>query len=300
MEKDMIDVNNQKSRVKHWEEVDRLFGDDDAIFHYTNMEKALVSILQKGEFWFCSRSRTDDPFENGIQRLTRSNSGINRIDLPQKEAIGRKVYHLVEKMIDSRNVKLMSFCSNSSLENSHQMLYGPDRYGFLKPRMWSQYGDRFRGVCLAFSKRKLIEQIEKQIPDIPVYHHNIIYSLYKEIGMYHPRIETRNIDENSLDYVKNFIPLNAERLFFVKHDDFRDENEFRVIAIDETGEKEHLSIDIAGCLKGLFVAQLLVSDDYGRAIYDFAVRYGVSDVVIDWHRKPLGISILYSGESPSN
>ena len=120
------------------------------LFHYSKMSNAIEYILSNNELKFSKFDNLNDPWEN--RRLI--------IDIWQgfsfvfNEAFARK-------------------CSNSSIlfnnafyDNSYLFCFSINKYsddrknkireGYSLFRMWAQYADCSKGVCLVFNRRKLI------------------------------------------------------------------------------------------------------------------------------------------------
>src|SRR5690606_35289858 len=117
------------------------------------------------------------------------------------------------------NAKQLCFCENYYSRGEFSM----DHYGFLKPRMWDQYGENFRGVCLAYSKTKLLENNKI------THYGNVKYIDYSTL-----QNNFYTINHDSLDgklknkYIQN-VMMRVQATFFQKHKDYRDEREYRFL-----------------------------------------------------------------------
>ncbi|MFW2601859.1 DUF2971 domain-containing protein [Aliarcobacter butzleri] len=208
------------------EELTNFLNSDDAIFHYTKKETAMEYILNDKKLKFGFFHSTNDPYEYK-KRLT---SAFGWGDINQS------LFLESMKLIDNtiQNTSFLSFCRNSNNK------------GYEKPRMWSQYGQNHSGICLVFSKESLIKTIENQLSqDYFVYAENVNY---KEIDS-----ESLNIydDLTVNEIIINHIKQNHKNIFFQKHLDYKDENEFRIILIQKTENNfyKNIFVDISDSLK---------------------------------------------------
>lgn len=111
-------------------------------------------------------------------------------------------------------------------------------------RMWAQYADNHKGVCLVFDKKKLVEDFEN--------------SFKSELCETHCRkVEyTNNLDslkETLSQPCDSFLTLDKIQFLFLKCEDFKDEQEFRLLLINEKlkDENEIVSFSIANSICGV-------------------------------------------------
>ncbi|MBM5064231.1 DUF2971 domain-containing protein [Vibrio parahaemolyticus] len=145
---------------------------------------------------------------------------------------------LIDKILREKS-KFMSFCQNDIVADNLQS------HGVLKSRMWAQYGENHRGVCIVVSKAKLIEQLTTEF--------ELNYRLdYGNIRYEEPDL-SRNIpcldidgpeldNLTSSDVAINFITNHIDELLFTKQPDYKDEAEFRLVLTPKS--LEHVSVPI--------------------------------------------------------
>ena len=131
----------------------------DLLFHYTSVQVALEHILGRGMLRFSCLSSTNDPHEFappphialGISReaMLKNKEFIPAID----DLLGR--------------AKIACFCQ--SIQTSDRFGWGVSR-----SRMWSQYADDHSGVCLVFSKEKLLNCIPERYVEAGMLFHNSV------------------------------------------------------------------------------------------------------------------------------
>ena len=208
-------------------ELSDFLNSDDAIFHYTKKETAMEYILNDKKLKFGFFHSTNDPHEYK-GRLT-SAVGWGEIN----ESLYLELMNLIDNTI--QNTAFLSFGGNSNNK------------GYEKPRMWSQYGQNHSGICLVFSKESLVKTIKNELSqDYLVYHENVNY---KEIDSESLSIEDNNLTKNEI--ILNHIKQNYKNIFFQKHLDYKDENEFRIILVQENENNlyKDILIDISNSLK---------------------------------------------------
>jgi len=109
--------------------------------------------------------------------------------------------------------------------------YFSKRPPYYYPRMWAQYGDNHRGVCLIFNKKKLIKQIQEQTQHLYYYKcKKVTYKdfIKKDMFFYQNFNEfekSNKIKEN----ICNEINSLSDLIYFTKDIDWRDEREYRIL-----------------------------------------------------------------------
>ena len=115
-------------------------------------------------------------------------------------------------------------------------LWGPsytattDYPGFVKsPRMWSQYAKGQSGVCLAFSRSRLIRAVKENVSDPGAYQFGDVQ--YRDYPFQHQLTLPK-------DFVRRCTAFELHRhvffekyrhVFFEKHTDYAEEKEFRIL-----------------------------------------------------------------------
>lgn len=206
----------------------KYYFNDDTLFHYTNYLSGLL-ITSSKKIRFSQRKKSKDPVESlKIIPHSLSFSSSDEESL-QIDKLTDSIVSEVEKIIyDSENhTKQICFCKND-FEN--------DDFGFLKPRMWNQYGDNYKGVNLVFSKQKLLEGDFGNLlfDDIQ---YSDYYKLRSDFGI------NKNIIMN--EGREKYLEIYKEKIkkkLFQKHFDYRGENEFR-LTINSKNNLDELNIE---------------------------------------------------------
>lgn len=255
------------------------FQDKDIIYHYTSAETAIQHILFSDSLRLSPRLRSNDPIEKkgfSIGGMTtqlddeKSRALFKRTDGDAK-FINDKIDDLV------RNAKQLCFCENYYSPGEFAL----DHYGFLKPRMWDQYGENFRGVCLAYSKSKLLE-------DNKITHYGNVK--YIDYSILQTNFDTINHD--SLDGIRkneyiNNVMKRVDETFFQKHKDYRDEREFRFLNFSSN---EYEFISTKDALVGIFFSPYLMNNYYSDQLHSFANQKNSDLVYLNWTKNGVEVS----------
>lgn len=259
-----------------WDGIDKktkeLFTSEDTVFHYTSVYTALEHILDKQQLRLSPRKHSNDPIENTRQYITNTRSYAHtkvdhdKLRENQDRVIGGM--DLFSKKIHEDS-KQLCFCMNKTEED----------LGFLKPRMWDQYANNYKGVALAFS----LEELQKSKVGI--------YSLSHDEVKYRDYSTLKKID--SLDF-KNFTKSKNKEYrkqindnMFIKHVDYINENEYRFLHLS----KDNFNyINIENAIKGIVISQNYTSNFAIKSLEKFAKDYDIEILYINWNSD--GITLL--------
>ena len=133
----------------------------DLIYHYTSKVVALEKILYRRELRFSPLQYTNDPKEyKKLSFVTRGTAVNGKIPDDKMRIETQKVDQEINRIV-KYNYKIACFCLDTWLVYQKKD-YDCIERGFARSRMWSQYTDNHEGICLAFSKAKLIEALKNQ------------------------------------------------------------------------------------------------------------------------------------------
>lgn len=224
----------------------------DALFHYTKTSVAIENILYTKKFKLSTLYDTNDPKEFKFKLFNYN------FDYEASHELFDEARTEINRILRFK-CRIMSFCSNAkpTLILSDNEFKKDEHFCstvWAKSRMWSQYGENHRGVCLILSKReieKAFNQVENYKADYVSYLQNI--RRYPSVDL--SSKAGKNVKECAFKYVMD----NLEFFFFQKHLDYRDEGEFRVVVFDPDKKFEY--IDISTSLKGVIVGDR-IHDSY--------------------------------------
>ena len=157
--------------------------------------------------------------------------------------------------------------------------------GYAKPRMWIQYADKGNGVCLVFSKSKLLELLQKKIHDSKrILHQKITYT--DSISDKSMTIYGQNLV--SVSDIQKYFRKHAATLIFSKNQDFRDEQEYRVCI---QGEGQEPDIDRGMPLKAWY--SLIAFSEHKSLIASWKFPWLIASLVKAAWEYPLQVQSMY-------
>lgn len=243
----------------------QFFKDQDRfLYHYTSAVTAADYILNNKQLKLGRYINTNDPKETKTWQFsigTNEDSDLSEYSLQE---LSKKFTHGLK-----HKTNLVCFSQDGSLTGDHTK----DIYarGFGKARMWAQYANNHRGVCLIFEKSTIQKAAVNQFG-------NHRFSLYGGPVIYKDRFITEvNNPTNGFvinadylekfgfdEYVKAHVATHHKALFFEKATDWNSENEFRVVVFGEREEELFLNIDNA--LSGVLFGTDCTEEDITRIV----------------------------------
>lgn len=247
------------------------------LFHYTKAG-TFESIINNQELWFNNINKTNDPYENKkfdfySKTEKKDISGeYKKIDDDEEDA---QVWFFQQlNRMKNRIVKTLSFCDGIY---NLDPLDENNRPGYFYPRMWAQYADNSKGVCLVFDKQKLIKELRKCLEKkYFVFDDKVTYTdiTNREYSKHLKKlIESRNkkyfkgrkfddenkIRENLCDNIKDY--------YFTKDKDWIGENEYRIILINHN---KNPNTDVEKCKFNLLdcLECCILGENFGLSIND--------------------------------
>jgi Protein of unknown function (DUF2971) len=273
------------------------------LYHYTSFETAIKYILPNGTLKMGAYGNVNDPKEARIIPTAvyhKSDEMFQLRDKSPDEFFTEETRILNEiKSYFERKIKIVCISTDDiRYEKTEQSNFAK---GFYKPRMWAQYGDANKGVCLIFNREILTEQIKKQLVEKgDLYCGNVTYeSCEKTDDKW--RIKNRMDINSSSVYLQKFqddfdtamqnqIKTYANTYFFHKHEDWKAESEYRyAIHSKEDGD---LYISYGKSLAGIVVG-VDFPNYHEKALMDVAKGLEIGAIQINWGisgkwQRPLG------------
>lgn len=200
--------------------------DKDLIFHYTKVNTTVYKILKDNKLKLSPRQKSNDPIEKNIPSFF--------VEWFNSKYIPKNTHYydyFKNKFIKKcKNFKLLCFCTNGSKiirKKKGTSFFNYEYFGFLKPRMWDQYGDHYNGVCLVFSKKKIKQYSGYQLKKIQYCSYNIL----KENQI---TVNNNECEEIGQKEYEKFFFRKYEYIYFQKHIDYKHENELRLYTESDT------------------------------------------------------------------
>jgi hypothetical protein len=236
--------------------------DDLFIYHYTRATTATEHILKSGRIRLSSFIGTNDPREYKCWEFGfRTNGTFDREfdDL----AIGREVSRLVKS-----NCYLLCLTRDdtSSVGMGVDKIYGR---GFCRSRMWAQYAENHKGVCLVFDRVALRDSIKSAIAETCTFYCGPVGYRNRSQA---PRLAASpfilDYDAFLRDGLSRMSSMHVQRyhqeLFFEKSLDWADEREYRYFVMAE--DSRELFIPIEKALLAIVVGDNMTGDAENEAV----------------------------------
>jgi hypothetical protein len=120
------------------------------------------------------------------------------------------------------------------------------RSGYGHPRMWAQYGDKHKGVCLVLNHEALHRSMVSNLGNKGLYCGDVQY-LETVTGPYNNAYHIKYLDDilkaGIASVIEPHIDEFSKELFFTKHIDWRDEWEYRWVFRSQDGEPKLIPIE---------------------------------------------------------
>lgn len=238
---------------------DKSFDCNKYLYHYTSVEKAR-KILYNGTLRFSPIIYTNDTVEAKV-KIQFTGHDIKDYDKKRK-----KINEYMLKY--NKYLQLLCFCKDKKRGNGRNTICTKENEmyyvdmtgrGFSLPRMWAQYADNNKGVCLIVNKAKF----EKKFPNnlrlileesVQYKDYFTPFSMSGEVleGLYEAICDDGDTTMTGLLFADKHLEY-IRYSFFTKFLDWKNENEYRyLIASDNTKFKEikNLSKYIEGIVVG--------------------------------------------------
>ncbi|MCE4566588.1 DUF2971 domain-containing protein [Maribellus sp. CM-23] len=270
---------------------------EDILYHYTKASTAINFILFNGQLRFNASRNSNDPIES-----RKARRGTVYFGEMADGVIGRKTTldsnYLLEYISHLENqFHQICFCKNHmgepfASENYYSGFNGHEEiFGFTKLRMWEQYADNYSGVCLAFSKEKLISQNEEKIELLIG---DVEYLTFQELSVAKiGDIQGNHLRKVGRDNYKELIDKKVKQSFFLKHKDYSSENEYRIgtlydknkCCLESTrGElvfDRTIMLDISNCIEAIFISSY-ANDKQKSELLTYANNLNVPIIEMRW------------------
>ncbi len=212
----------------------------DLLYHYSSASIAIEKILGTMKLRLSPLKKLNDPREYKELRFTLINASSNPLDY-------LKIQKKLNTLIKSR-FKVVCFCESQFItEETEQVL----RKGSSRARMWSQYGDNHSGICLAFSKTLIEEQVNRVLYRDKIFLGKIEYKGCTHIDDQILTLDFKEYLKNKNNYLFKHVSNYYKELFFIKNIDYRDENEYRIVYYEN--KPGYIFINIKNALKGIIL-----------------------------------------------
>jgi hypothetical protein len=221
------------------------------VYHYTTSQRALENILQSFTLRMGSFKGLNDPREAKtwpFRLYTQAPETLTSFPLD--------LFSRITEFITSKSLILCCVQDDPAVIEDHEdrML----RSGFGHPRMWAQYGENHKGVCLVLNQQKLHTAIVDRLGvgnlfSGPVHYLNTSYGPVAQNGQspYDIAYIERLLENDLATVLEPYVQHFHRELFFTKHLDWRDESEYRWVY--RSKDVEPVFIPITQCLEAVIL-----------------------------------------------
>jgi hypothetical protein len=273
---------------------------DDIIYHYTKASTAIDFILYNNELKFSKARNSYDPIESRKARRRTVSYGedVGKVQSKEHDEDVNELHTFIDDMEERFN--FVCFCKNKKEKGSdfaskyywstfegHEELFG-----FSKLRMWDQYADRFSGVCIAFSKEKILSlNCEK----FDIIEGDVQYLTFNKLSLRKVGdIQTRHLLNVGKEKYKQGLEKLLKESFFYKHIDYSGEAEYRIGTLFDKekcsletirGEwilNRTMMLDILGCVKAIFVSSY-ANEKQKKDLLQYANNLNVEMIEMEWN-----------------
>ncbi|MDD5942883.1 DUF2971 domain-containing protein [Fibrobacter sp.] len=214
------------------------------LFHYTSYSSAL-GILLSQQMRLSSLVNMNDPLEF----QDHHNDGVVSNDNPTNEECAARLFMFLNAVTEKENsVRLACFSMDTPFpdksERGQTNYYNNLSKGWARSRMWAQYADNHKGVCLIFDKLCLEKEFKGSFEKSSC-------ETFCDVVNY-----TNNLNpiRNAFDQsCESFLTPDRIKFLYQKCEDFRDEQEYRLLLINKAlkNTDELVSFSVANSLCGV-------------------------------------------------
>ncbi len=247
------------------------------LYHYTSSRTA-KKILANLTLRMGDLRGTNDPKESKEWHFDLTSTAGSDLDAWDKSKLAEELSLTIKK-----HARVLCFCKDGdSLSGNH--VDDVARRGHMRARMWAQYGENHAGVCLALDKKLLLEQVRAESERvISLWARDILYWDRGILDGQHERDYLIDVDVLRQVGFEQYWKLHAkqfyQRLFFEKRLDWKDEREYRILALLD--RPREVFIDIRGCLRAVFFGDTAKISDFESTI-DELMAIGVQVMGLSW------------------
>lgn len=221
---------------------------EDIICHYTSLDSA-ASIIESGEFRFSNVAKSIDLSEKALYQFNFGETSHSRDNVLTRHEHPELLDSIRRELICyTKNAQIACFCQNQyyNLGDKDHPFNEIRKKCYMNPRMWEQYGDKYFGACLLFSKKQLEEALRKSKA---VFSHGVV----KYEDDLRSRFRLLQIDLDLFFDIKDdnqYIDIykkNYDKTLLMKDSDYISEKEYRIIV----HEDNPFSLNITNAIKGI-------------------------------------------------
>lgn len=207
------------------------------VYHYTKRDIALEKILADRTLRLGPFASVNDPWESKDWNLV--------IRSAPDDQTGELMHEVVDWLNRAAKRHAKVVCTTRDREPE---IFGPNgappsspkgscfHRGYARARMWAQYADCHKGVCLAFLRDRLSAMIEQSAGTAKIFSNAVEYDDYLSLS------DATEVDYDDVERVGKQEAIRCHihdfhrALFFLKSRDWQDEAEFRWVVLCDNEE----------------------------------------------------------------
>ena len=269
---------------------------EDIIYHYTKANTAIDLILYNQHLKFSHRRQSNDPIKSRTSKRVTLYTGPE-VRKPISEETDSDSECLHEFIISLENkFHQVCFCKNQmgeviASEKYHGDFEGNEEFfGFAKPRMWEQYADNYTGVCIAYSKERILAlntNIDLLEDDIKYLIYNELS--YKKLG----DIYGNSLSNLGVEQCNKESEEIVKKSFFYKHKDYEGEKEYRIGTLydenkcvceeirGEWNSDKTIMLNVKGCIEAIFMSSY-ANNKQKMDLREYANKLHIPIFELDW------------------
>lgn len=223
---------------------------DKYVYHYSRADTARDYILKSRTLRLSTLADTNDPRESKVWEFNLWTSGkhdLGRYKMSECSAWFSKALKSTARLACfSRDREPLSGDHTRDILNR----------GLARSRMWAQYADRHKGVCLVFNRDLLIQAVGAHLAPRVCLVGNVAYKDHYVVRNAAPHEFMIDVDALEAIGPQRYVVAHLQRyhdeLFFEKLQDWRDEVEWRLLALGVDEGPLYLPIEdsLVGVLHG--------------------------------------------------
>lgn len=234
------------------------------LFHYTSAKTALEKILLNQQIQVGLMKCVNDPRESKDWALLPKFTGIPTASLSAQQLSINQEFTKIKQ----EEWKVICFATSNSKYKRHPKSNVDEGflYGACKPRMWANYGENHKGICLKFNGINFDKQIRMKLKGTDksrrVYCGKVKYIDYGD-----------TLDSTSIDYIelskigitnglRKHLRTYRKQFFLSKSKDWKTESEFRWLINSKLESRESELLPIKGIIE-----EVIIGADFAKANY---------------------------------
>jgi hypothetical protein len=247
------------------------------LFHYTRLSTAVEEILLNWSLRMSPFSQMRDPRESqllpieGIVGYVADETRV-RDQLAQFAELDRGAKDLKDR------VKVLAFTQDDARERDEaSAVFGR---GYAHPRLWEQYAESHRGICLRIDQAELIKTATHNLRHKGELAHDPVTYIDADLAPHAREVIMSNFQDRPVaEVLDQHVKTHLHEIFFTKLRDWESEMEYRLILVTDNNEPAYVGIESS--LRALVLGER-VSDTYLPSIQALCRERDIAIYKVRW------------------